>query len=78
MASDCVSIAKTLMIWVKLMAERYKKKKILTQKAKVSAKISKCHKKNSYIFLNNNDCKTPCIDIYINLLSINFKLLSVL
>ena len=72
-----VSIAKTLMMWVKLMAERYKKK-ILSQKAKVSAKISKCHKKNSYIFQNNNDCKTPCIDIYINLLSINFKLLSVL
>ena len=38
----------------------------------------KCLKKNSYISLYNNDCKTPCIDIYIDLLSINFNLLSVL
>ena len=38
----------------------------------------KCLKKNSYIFLYNNDCKTPYIDIYIDLLSINFNLLSVL
>ena len=72
-----VSIAKTLMMWVKLMAERYKKK-ILSQKAKVSAKISKCHKKNSYIFLYNSDCKTPYIDIYTDLLLINLSLLSVL
>ena len=28
----------------------------------------KCLKKNSYIFLYNNDCKTPYIDIYIDLL----------
>ena len=32
----------------------------------------------SYIFLHNNDYKTPYIDIYIDLLSINFNLLSVL
>ena len=38
----------------------------------------KCLKKNSYIFLHSNDCKTPYIDIYIDLLSINFNLLSVL
>ena len=38
----------------------------------------KCLKKNSYIFLHKNDCKTPYIDIYIDLLSINFNLLSVL
>ena len=37
----------------------------------------KCLKENSYIFLHNNDCKTPFIDIYINLLTINFHLLSV-
>ena len=35
-------------------------------------------KKNSYISLHDNDCKTPYINIYINLLSINFNLLSVL
>ena len=50
------------MMGVKLMAEKYKK--ILTYKVKVSAKISKHHKKNSYIFVHN-DCKTPCIDIYL-------------
>ena len=38
----------------------------------------KCLKKNSHIFLQNNDCKTPYIDIYTDLLSINFNLLSVL
>ena len=32
----------------------------------------------SYIFLHNNDYKTPYIDIYIDLLSINFNLLSAL
>ena len=61
---------------VKLMTDRYKK--IITQKVKVSTKINKCHKKNSYFFLHRNDCKTPYIDIYIELLSINFNLLSVL
>ena len=40
-------------------------------------KISKCHKNNSFIFLHSNDCKTPYIDIYSDLLSINFNLLSV-
>ena len=39
--------------------------------------INKCQK-NLYIFLHNNDCETPYIDIYIDLLSINFNLLSVL
>ena len=34
--------------------------------------------KKSYIFLHNNDCKTPNIEIYIDLMSINFNLLSVL
>ena len=37
-----------------------------------------CHKKNSYIFLYSNDCKTAYIDISIDLLSINFNLRSVL
>ena len=37
-----------------------------------------CHKKTSFIFLHNNDCETPYIDIYIDLLSINFNLLFVL
>ena len=32
--------------------------------------------KNSYIFLHKNDYKTPHIDIYIDLLSINFNFLS--
>ena len=77
MTNDCISITKTLMMGVKVMTKRYKKK-ILAQKVKVSAKISKCYKKNSYIFLHNSDCKTPYIDIYIDLMSINFNLLSVL
>ena len=34
--------------------------------------------KKSYIFLHNSDCETPYKDIYIDLLSINFNLLSVL
>ena len=51
------------MMGVKLMTDRHKK--ILTRKVKVSAKISKCHKKNSHIFLHSNDCKTPYLDIYI-------------
>ena len=76
MTHGCVSITKTLIVGVKLTKERYKK--ILTKKVKVSAKINKCHKMNSYIFLHSNDCKTPYIDIHIDLLSINFNLLSVL
>ena len=75
MTNDCVSITKTLMMGVKVMTERYKK--ILASKVKVSAKISNCYKKNSYIFLRNNDCKSLYIDIYIDLLAINFNLLSV-
>ena len=38
----------------------------------------KCLKKNWYVFLHNSDCKRPYIDIYIDLLSINFNLPSVL
>ena len=74
MTNDCVSITKTLVMGgVKLMTDRYKKR--FTQKVKVSAKINKCHKKNSYFFLHGNDCRTPYIDINIELLSINFNLL---
>ena len=62
------------MMGVKLMTERYKK--ILTKKVKFSSKISTS--KNSYIFLHNNDCKIPYIDIHIDLLSININFLSVL
>ena len=40
--------------------------------------MNKWKKKNSYPFLQDNDCKTPYIDIYIDLLSINFNLQSVL
>ena len=76
MTNDCVSITKTLIMGVKLMTWRYKK--IPTKKVSVSAKISNCHKNNSYIFLRSNDCKTPYIDVYADFLSINFNLLSVL
>ena len=76
MTNDCVSVTKTLMMEVKLMTDRYNK--TLTSKVKASAKINKCRKKNSYIFLHNNDYKTPDVNIYINLLSINVNLLSVL
>ena len=34
--------------------------------------------KNSYIFLHKNDYETPYIDIYIDLLSINFNFMSLL
>ena len=47
-------------------------------KSKGQCKDKQCQKKNSYIFLLKNDCKTPYIDIFIQLLSINFNLLSVL
>ena len=59
---------------VKSVTKRYKK--ILT-KSKGHFK-DKCLKTNSYIFLHNNDFKTPYIDSHIDLLSINFNLLSVL
>ena len=36
-----------------------------------SAKINKCLKKFIYIFLHNNDCEIPYIEIYIDLVSIN-------
>ena len=77
MTNDFVSITKTLIIGVKLMTERYKKN-MLTQKVKVSAKKRKSHKKNQYISLHKNGCKTPLIGIYIDLLSINLNLLSLL
>ena len=77
MTNDCVSVTKTLMMGVKLMTERYKKNAHIKSKGQCKDKIS-VSKKNSYIFLHNNDCKTPQIDIYIDLLSINFNLLSVL
>ena len=38
----------------------------------------KCLKKNSYVFLHNNDCKTPYIDIYTDFRSINFNFPSLL
>ena len=74
MTNDCVSITKTLMMGVKLMTEIQKNTHI---KSKGQCK-DKCLKKNSYIFLHNNDFKTPYVDIYIDLLSINFTLLSIL
>ena len=76
MTSYCVSITKTLVKGVKLTTDRYKK--LLTEKVNFSAKMNKCQKKNSYIFLHKNDCETPYIDIYVDLLSINFNLLPVL
>ena len=76
MTIDCVSITKSLLNWVKWMTDSYNK--TLTQKVNVSGKISLCHKKNSDIFLYKNDCEKPYIDIYIDLLSINFNLLSIL
>ena len=63
------------MMGVKLMAERYEKNTHIKSKGQCK---DKCHKKNSYTFLHNHDCKTPYIDIYMDLLSINFNLLSIL
>ena len=69
------SVIKALMMGVKLIPERYKKNTHIKNKGQCK---DKCLKKNSYISLHNNDCKTPYIDIYIDLLSINFNLLSAL
>ena len=49
---------------VKLMTEVQKNTQI---KSKGQCK-NKYLEKNSYIFLYNNDCKAPYIDIYIDLL----------
>ena len=76
MVIDCVSITKTLMMGVKLMREREVRKDTHI-KSKGQFK-DKCLKNNSYVFLHNNDSKTPYTDIYIDLLSINFNLLSIL
>ena len=57
--------------------KKIKNKKNTHTKSKGQCK-DKCLRKNSYILLHNNDCKTPYIDIYIDLLSINFNLLSLL
>ena len=70
MTSDCVSITKTLAKGVKLITGI---KKYI--KSKGQYKVSQ---KNSYILLHSNDCETPYIGIYIDLLSIGFNLLSVL
>ena len=69
MTNDCVSITKTLVKGVKLTTDRYKKNAHIKSKGR---------KKNSYIFLHNNDYETPYLDIYIDLLSIIFNLMSVL
>ena len=69
MTNDCVSITKTLVKGVKLTTDRYKKNAHIKSKGR---------KKNSYIFLHNNDYETPYLGIYIDLLSINFNLMSVL
>ena len=47
-------------------------------KCKCQYKDKSVSQKKSYIFLHINDCGTPYLDIYIDLLSINFNLLSVL
>ena len=68
MTHDCVSVTQILVKGVELMTD------MKNTHIKSNAKMNNCHKKNSYIFVLNNDCKTP----YIDLLSINFNLLSVL
>ena len=68
MTHDCVSVTQILVKGVELMTD------MKNTHIKSNAKMNNCHKKNSYIFVHNNDCKTP----YIDLLSINFNLLSVL
>ena len=72
MTNDCVSVTKILVKGVELMTDTK------NTHIKSNAKMNNCHKKNSYIFVHNSDCKTSYIDIYIDLLSINFNLLSVL
>ena len=59
-----------MMVGVNYMTERYKKNTHIKSKGQLK---HKCFKKNSYIFLHNNDCKTPYKNIYIDLL-INFNL----
>ena len=74
MTNDCVSVTKIQMMGVKLVTEVQKNTHI---KSKGQCK-DKCPKKNSYISLHKNDCKTPYIDIYFALPSIIVNLLSVL
>ena len=50
---------------------------ITAYKIKVIAEINQLHKKFIH-FSVENDCETPYIEIYIDLLSINFHLLSAL
>ena len=68
MINDCVSITKTLMMGVKLMTERYEKNTHIKSRGQCK---DKCHKKNSYTFLHNHDCKTHYIDIYMEGLAVD-------
>ena len=76
MTSDCVSTTKTLMMGVKLMTKRYEKSTHIKDKGQ--CKDKQVSQKEFIYFLHKNDCKTPYIDNYIDLLLINFNLLSIL
>ena len=73
MINDCVSIYQISDDGSKTNDREVQKNTHIKSKAQCK---DKCLKNDSYIFLHNhNDCKTPYIDIYIALLSINFNLL---
>ena len=78
MTNDCVSVTKTLMMGVKLMTERYKKNTHIKCKGRCKDKISVSKRIHIFSCTTMINCKTSYIDIYIDLMSINFNLLSVL
>ena len=77
MTSDCASVTITLLMGVKSMKEIYKKITHTKSKGQCKDKIE-VSKRINIFFLHNNNWETPYIDIYVNLLSINFDLLHVL
>ena len=76
MTNDCVSVTKTLLMGVKSMKERYKKITHTKSKGQCKDEIG-ISKRINIFFLHNNDWETPYIDIYVDLLPINFDLLRV-
>ena len=69
MTNYCVSVTKNPNDGSKINDREVQKNTHIKSKGQCK---DKCLKKNSYIFLHSNDCKTPYIDIYNALLSINF------
>ena len=59
-------------LMISYLQKRYLQNKDI-YKIKVSAKIKTNITQNSYIFLHDNDCEAPYIDIFVGLLLITFN-----